>query len=51
MDSISIYIMVGVCIVIGGALLIYLIKDNAKQERIIEKHTRDIAVIRNSRKK
>lgn len=46
----SIYIIVGVCIIVGGIILIRLMKDNAKQEKIIAKYTKDIAVIKSSRK-
>lgn len=46
----SVYIIVGVCIIVGGIILVRLMKDNAKQEKIIAKYTKDIAVIKNSRK-
>lgn len=51
MDSISIYILVGMCIIVGSIILVLLKRDNAKQEKMIEKYTRDITLIKNDRKK
>ncbi|WP_165499083.1 hypothetical protein [Gramella sp. KN1008] len=51
MNLISFYILVGAFIFIGGVILFLLKRDNARQEKIIRQHNRDIALIKNSQKK
>lgn len=47
MDNTSFYVITGLCIIVAGIVWVRLLKDNAKQEKLIAKHNRDIAGIRN----
>ena len=49
MDALSFYILGGVLILVIGYIWIRLIRDNARQEKLISKHTREIAGLKYSR--
>ncbi|MCP9199778.1 hypothetical protein MKO06_07675 [Gramella sp. GC03-9] len=50
MDSIPFYLLGGALIIIIGYIWIRLLQDNARQEKLISKHLKEISGLRYNRK-